>query len=217
MTVTLANGKSGNLSRGQWSFMGSPISGQVEIPIGLPFQGGLQSKVGTHPVERGRSMEHLSVAHSGHPNQSVTGWGPHWSCMPALRWWHWVSCRRCPSWWRRNRSKLDVALVEPPREVVRGRPLRRPRPPFLKSNRLRRRRRSPTANGSCGGAAAQPVQRQVETRVLPQAVQRDAQPVVETVRPQEQIQPNRKSFRCRPSPLNRRRFTRRSRSCGRPD
>ncbi|GMV48922.1 MAG: hypothetical protein AMXMBFR67_04650 [Nitrospira sp.] len=96
--------------------------------------------------------------------------------------------------------KWDVAMVEPPREVVRQEepaPVAQVQPPApapVKPRREPVKTVEPTP---------QPVQRQVETRVEPQpvqrvvqpvervvqAVQREPQPVVEAVRPQEQVQP----------------------------
>ena len=60
--------------------------------------------------------------------------------------------------------------------------VRKSRPRRLRPS-LRRRLRNGVNRCVLRSRRAQPIQRQVETRVAPQAVQREVQPVVETVRP----------------------------------
>lgn len=147
-------------------------------------------------------MEHLSVAHSGHPNQSVTGWGASLVLHACLAL---VALGLMPKMAvivEKEPFKWDVALVEPPREVVRQEdpapapaPVPQVQPPAPTPEKPR------PQPVRAVEPPPQPVQRQVETRVLPQAVQRDAQPVVETVRPQEQIQPKQEVVQVQAKPI----------------
>ena len=213
MTVTLANGKSGEFVPAvNGSFRESDF-GQVEIPIGS-LSKVVFGKVGTHPVERGRSMEHLSVAHSGHPNQSVTGWGPiGLACLPCAGGIgsHAEDVRHGGE----GTVQWDVALVEPPREVVRQEDPPAPAPCSLKSNRLRRRRKLRPQPVRAVEPPPQPVQRQVKPECSRKRFSVTRSPWSKRCVRRNRYSRNRKSFRCRPSPLNRRRFTRRSRSCRR--
>ena len=215
MTVTLANGKSGEfVPRGERQLQGRVRFRAGRGPDRSTLQGGLQARSERILSKGAVPMEHLGRAFGDtQTNPSQDGGLVGLACLPCaggigLMPKMAVMVEKEPF---RGMSRLSSRRVK---WCVRGRPAPAPAP-FLKSNRLRRRREAATATGSCGGALPQPVQRQVETRVLPQAVQRDAQPVVETVRPQEQIQPKQEVVQVQASPLNRRRFTRRNRSCRR--
>lgn len=147
-------------------------------------------------------MEHLSVAHSGHPNQSVTGWGASLVLHACLALVALGLMPKMSVMVEKEPFKWDVALVEPPREVVRQEdlapapaPVPQVQPPAPTPEKLR------PQPVRAVEPPPQPVQRQVETRVLPQAVQRDAQPVVETVRPQEQIQPKQEVVQVQAKPI----------------
>ncbi|HNA27305.1 MAG TPA: TonB family protein [Nitrospira sp.] len=147
-------------------------------------------------------MEHLSVAHSGHPNQSVTGWGASLVLHACLALVALGLMPKMAVMVEKEPFKWDVALVEPPREVVRQEdlapapaPVPQVQPPAPTPEKLR------PQPVRAVEPPPQPVQRQVETRVLPQAVQRDAQPVVETVRPQEQIQPKQEVVQVQAKPI----------------
>ena len=147
-------------------------------------------------------MEHLSVAHSGHPNQSVTGWGASLVLHACLALVALGLMPKMAVMVEKEPFKWDVALVEPPREVVRQEdpapapaPVPQVQPPAPTPEKPR------PQPVRAAEPPPQPVQRQVETRVLPQAVQRDAQPVVETVRPQEQIQPKQEVVQVQAKPI----------------
>ena len=147
-------------------------------------------------------MEHLSVAHSGHPNQSVTGWGASLVLHACLALVALGLMPKMSVMVEKEPFKWDVALVEPPREVVRQEdlapapaPVPQVQPPAPTPEKPR------PQPVRAVEPPPQPVQRQVETRVLPQAVQRDAQPVVETVRPQEQIQPKQEVVQVQAKPI----------------
>ena len=147
-------------------------------------------------------MEHLSVAHSGHPNQSVTGWGASLVLHACLALVALGLMPKMAVMVEKEPFKWDVALVEPPREVVRQEdpapapaPVPQVQPPAPTPEKPR------PQPVRAVEPPPQPVQRQVETRVLPQAVQRDAQPVVETVRPQEQIQPKQEVVQVQAKPI----------------
>ena len=147
-------------------------------------------------------MEHLSVAHSGHPNQSVTGWGASLVLHACLALVALGLMPKMAVMVEKEPFKWDVALVEPPREVVRQEdpapapaPVPQVQPPAPTPEKPR------PQPVRAVEPPPQPVQRQVETRVLPQAVQRDVQPVVETVRPQEQIQPKQEVVQVQAKPI----------------
>ena len=147
-------------------------------------------------------MEHLSVAHSGHPNQSVTGWGASLVLHACLALVALGLMPKMAVMVEKEPFKWDVALVEPPREVVRQEdpapapaPVPQVQPPAPTPEKPR------PQPVRAVEPPPQPVQRQVETRVLPHAVQRDAQPVVETVRPQEQIQPKQEVVQVQAKPI----------------
>ena len=147
-------------------------------------------------------MEHLSVAHSGHPNQSVTGWGASLVLHACLALVALGLMPKMAVMVEKEPFKWDVALVEPPREVVRQEdpapapaPVPQVQPPAPTPEKPR------PQPVRAAEPPPQPVQRQVETRVLPQAVQRDVQPVVETVRPQEQIQPKQEVVQVQAKPI----------------
>ncbi len=147
-------------------------------------------------------MEHLSVAHSGHPNQSVTGWGASLVLHACLALVALGLMPKMAVMVEKEPFKWDVALVEPPREVVRQEdpaPAPAPVPQVQPPAPTPEKPRPQTVRAV--EPPPQPVQRQVETRVLPQAVQRDAQPVVETVRPQEQIQPKQEVVQVQAKPI----------------
>lgn len=143
-------------------------------------------------------MDNVFVGHSGHTHQSVTGWGASlvfhaclalvaFGLLPKMT----VMVEHEPFTW-------DVAMVETPREVARQQEpaptpqVQPPAPTPVKPRPQPVRAVEPPP---------QPVQRQVETRVLPQAVQRDVQPVVETVRPQEQVQPKQEMVQMQAKPI----------------
>lgn len=143
-------------------------------------------------------MDNVLVGHSGHTHQSVTGWGASlvfhaclalvaFGLLPKMT----VMVEHEPFTW-------DVAMVETPREVARQQEpaptpqVQPPAPTPVKPRPQPVRAVEPPP---------QPVQRQVETRVLPQAVQRDVQPVVETVRPQEQVQPKQEMVQMQAKPI----------------
>lgn len=133
-------------------------------------------------------MDNVLVGHSGHTNQSVTGWGASLVFHACLALVAFGLLPKMTVMMEQEPFKWDVALVEAPREVTRQQeaapaPVPHVQPPAPTPVKPR-----PQPVGAVE-PPPQPVQRQVETRVLPQAVQRDVQPVVETVRPQEQIQP----------------------------
>lgn len=147
-------------------------------------------------------MEHLSVAHSGHPNQSVTGWGASLVLHACLALVALGLMPKMAVMVEKEPFKWDVALVEPPREVVRQEdpaPAPAPAPQVQPPAPTPEKPRPQPVRAV--EPPPQPVQRQVETRVLPQAVQRDAQPVVETVRPQEQIQPKQEVVQVQAKPI----------------
>lgn len=147
-------------------------------------------------------MEHLSVAHSGHPNQSVTGWGASLVLHACLALVALGLMPKMSVMVEKEPFKWDVALVEPPREVVRQEdpaPAPAPAPQVQPPAPTPEKPRPQPVRAV--EPPPQPVQRQVETRVLPQAVQRDAQPVVETVRPQEQIQPKQEVVQVQAKPI----------------
>ncbi|MGC3972926.1 MAG: hypothetical protein QM771_00880 [Nitrospira sp.] len=143
-------------------------------------------------------MDNVLVAHSGHPHQSVTGWGASlvfhaclaviaFGLLPKMT----VMVEQEPFTW-------DVALVEAPREVTREAeptPVPQTQPPAPTSVKPR------PQPVRAVEPPPQPVQRQVETRVLPQAVQREVQPVVNTVPPQEQIQPKQEVVQMQAKPI----------------
>ena len=133
-------------------------------------------------------MDHVLVGHSGHTNQSVTGWGASLVFHACLALVAFGLLPKMTVMVEQEPFKWDVALVEAPREVTREvepapAPVPRIQPPAPTPVHPR------PQPVRAVEPPPQPVQRQVETRVQPQAVQRDVQPVVETVRPQEQIQP----------------------------
>ncbi|MFO0720811.1 MAG: hypothetical protein U0319_08770 [Nitrospira sp.] len=143
-------------------------------------------------------MDNVIVAHSGHSNQSVAGWGASLVFHACLALVALGLLPKMTVMVEKEPFKWDVALVEPPREVAR---LEEPTP----APRVQPPTPTPVKPRSQPVRAVepppQPVQRQVETRVLPQAVQREVQPVVETVRPQEQIQPKQEVVQMQAKPV----------------
>ncbi|HMV56122.1 MAG: TonB family protein [Nitrospira sp.] len=143
-------------------------------------------------------MDNVIVAHSGHSNQSVAGWGASLVFHACLALVALGLLPKMTVMVEKEPFKWDVALVEPPREVAR---LEGPTP----APRVQPPTPTPVKPRSQPVRAVepppQPVQRQVETRVLPQAVQREVQPVVETVRPQEQIQSKQEVVQMQAKPV----------------
>lgn len=131
-------------------------------------------------------MENVLVAHSWQSKQSVKGWGASLTFHACLAVVVFGLMPKMTTIVEKEPFKWDVALVEPQREVVRQEEpapapqVQPPAPTPVKPRPQPARAVEPPS---------QPVQRPVETRVLPQAVQREVQPVVETMRPQEQSQP----------------------------
>ena len=139
-------------------------------------------------------MADVLVAQSWQPRQSMTGWGASlllhvclglaaFGLMPKMA----MMVEQEPFTW-------DVALVEAPRQEEPA-PVPQAHPPVPtpvkpRSEPVRAVQPPP-----------QPMPRQVETRVAPQAIQREAQPVVETVRQQEQIQPSREVVQMHAKPI----------------
>lgn len=145
-------------------------------------------------------MEHLSVAHSGQPNQSVTGWGASLVFHACLALVAFGLMPKMAVLVEKEPFKWDVALVEPPREVARQEaPAPAPAPQVQPPAPTPVKPRSQPVRAV--EPPPQPVQRQVETRVLPQAIQREVQPVVETVRPQEQMQPKQEIAQVQAKPV----------------
>ncbi len=144
-------------------------------------------------------MENVFVAQPRDSKQAATGWGASlilhaclalvaFGLLPKMA----VIVEKEPFTW-------DVALVDPPREVVRQEetaPVPQVQPPVPTPVKPR-----PQPVRAVEPSPPQPVQRQVEARVLTQAVQREVQPVVETVRPQEQIQPKQEVVQVQARPI----------------
>ena len=143
-------------------------------------------------------MENVLVAQSWQPKRSMTGWGASLLLHACLALAAFGLMPKMAMVVEKEPFKWDVALVEPPREVVRQEepaPVPQVQPPVPTPVKPRPEpvRAVPPP--------PQPVQRQVETRVVPQAIQREVQPVVETVRPQEQIQPTREVVQVQAKPI----------------
>ena len=133
-------------------------------------------------------MENVLVAQSWQPKRSMTGWGASLLLHACLALAAFGLMPKMAMVVEKEPFKWDVALVEAPREVVRQEepaPVPQVQPPVPTPVKPRPEpvRAVPPP--------PQPVQRQVETRVVPQAIQRVVRPVVETVHPHEQIQPTR--------------------------
>ena len=143
-------------------------------------------------------MEHVLVTQSWQSKQSVKGWGASLVFHACLALVAFGLMPKMATIVEKEPFKWDVALVEPPREVVRQEepapaPQVQPPTPTPVTPRPQPVR--------AVEPPPQPVQRQVETRVLPQAVQREVQPVVETVRPQEQVQPKQEVVQMQAKPI----------------
>jgi len=90
----------------------------------------------------------------------------------------------------------DVALVEAPREIT---PVEEPAPPAqVQPAPPVKPQPQPQPVRAVQPPPPQPVQRQVETRMAPQPIKREAPPVVETVRPQQQVQPPQEVVQVQP-------------------
>lgn len=155
-------------------------------------------------------MENVFVAQSGDSKQAVTGWGASLVLHACLALVAFGLLPKMSVMVEKEPFKWDVALVEPPPEVVRQeQPAPAVQPPA----------QTPVKPRPEPVRAVQPppvpVQRRVETRVEPQpvqrvvqpvervvqAVQQEPQPVVETVRPQEQIQPKQEIVQMQAKPV----------------
>lgn len=139
-------------------------------------------------------MENVLVAQSWQPRRSMTGWGASlllhaclalaaFGLMPKMV----MMVEKEPFTW-------DVALVEAPRQEAPA-PVPHVHPPVPTPVKPR------PEPVRAVQPPPQPMPRQVETRVVPQAIQREVQPVVETVRPQEQIQPSREVVQMQAKPI----------------
>ncbi|MBS0169147.1 MAG: TonB family protein [Nitrospira sp.] len=144
-------------------------------------------------------MEQVFVTQSGDSKQAATGWGASLVLHACLALMALGLMPKMAVMVEKEPFKWDVALVEPQREVVRQeepasvpqmQPAPAPTPVKPRPQPVRAVEPPP-----------QPVERQVETRVVPQAVQREPQPVVETVRPQEQIQPKQEVVQMQAKPV----------------
>lgn len=145
-------------------------------------------------------MEHVLATHSGQPSQSVAGWGASLVFHACLALMAFALMPKMTVLVEKEPFKWDVALVEPPREVVRQEetapaPVPQVQPPTPTPVKPRPQPVRAVEQ------PPQPVERRVETRVLPQAVQREVQPVVETVRPQEQVQPKQEVVQMQAKPV----------------
>ena len=143
-------------------------------------------------------MEHVLVTQSWQSKPSVKGWGVSLVFHACLALVAFGLMPKMATIVEKEPFKWDVALVEPPREVVRQEepapaPQVQPPTPTPVTPRPQPVR--------AVEPPPQPVQRQVETRVLPQAVQREVQPVVETIRPQEQVQPKQEVVQMQAKPI----------------
>ena len=140
-------------------------------------------------------MENVLAAQSWQFKQAVKGWGASLVLHACLALAAVGLMPKMALVVEQQPFKWDVALVEAPREVVREEEpapapqVQPPAPTPVKPRPQPVRAVEPPP---------QPVQRQVETRVLPQVIQREVQPVVETVRPQEQIQPKQEVVQAKP-------------------
>lgn len=145
-------------------------------------------------------MEHVLATHSGQPSQSVAGWGASLVFHACLALMAFALMPKMTVLVEKEPFKWDVALVEPPGEVVRQEePVPAPVPQVQPPTPTPVKPRPQPVRAV--EQPPQPVERRVETRVLPQAVQREVQPVVETVRPQEQVQPKQEVVQMQAKPV----------------
>ncbi len=155
-------------------------------------------------------MDHMLMAQSGQSKQALQGWGVSCLLHACLALASFVLMPKMAVLVQQEPFKWDVALVEAPREVVRS---EEPAPaPQAQPPKPVTPRREPVRAVE---PPPQPVQRQVETRVDPQPVQRamqpvervvqpvqrEPQPVVEAVRPKEQIQPPQEVVQVQPKSI----------------
>lgn len=145
-------------------------------------------------------MEHVLVAQSRQSTRFVTGWGASLVLHACLALVAFGLMPKMSVMEERKSFTWDVAFVEPPREEVRQEepapapvPQVQPPAPTPVKPRLQPVR--------AVEPPPQPVERQVETRVIPKVVQREVQPVVETVRPQEQTQPKQDIVQMQAKPV----------------
>lgn len=127
-------------------------------------------------------MDNVLMGHSSYTNQSAAGWGASLVFHACLALVAVAILPKMTVMVEHEPFKWDVALVEAPHEVARQEepaPAPQVQPPAATPVKPR------SQSVRAVEPPPQPVLRQVETKVLPQAVQRDVQPVVETVRPQE--------------------------------
>ncbi len=147
-------------------------------------------------------MENVFVAQSGESKQAVTGWGASLFLHACLALVAFGLLPKMAVIVEKEPFKWDVALVEPPREVARlEEPAPTPVPHVQPPPTPTPVKPRPQPVRAVEPPPPQPVERPVETRVIPQAVQRDTQPVVETVRPQEQIQPKQEVVQVQAKPV----------------
>lgn len=155
-------------------------------------------------------MDNVLMAQSGQSKQAWQGWGVSCLLHACLALAAFVLMPKMAVLMQHEPFKWDVTLVEAPREVVRS---EEPAPaPQAQPPASIKPRREPV---HAVEPPPQPVQRQVETRVEPQPVQRamqpvervvqpvqrEPQPVVEAVRPKEQIQPPQEVVQVQPKPI----------------
>ena len=146
-------------------------------------------------------MENVFVAQSAESKQAVTGWGASVLLHACLALVAFGLLPKMSVMVEQEPFKWDVALVEPAREVVRQEePAPAPVPQVQPTAPTPVKPRAQPVRAVVP-PPPQPVERQVETRVLPQAVQREVQPVVEAVRPQEQTQPKQEIVQMQAKPI----------------
>ncbi|HVG01919.1 MAG TPA: TonB family protein [Nitrospira sp.] len=139
-------------------------------------------------------MDKVLMTPSWSSNQAVKGWGTSLFLHACLALAAFVLLPKMAMVVQDEPFKWDVALVEPPREVTPPEepaptPKAQPSPP-VKPQPVRAVPPPP-----------QPQQRQVETRIAPQPIERAPQPVMEAVRPQPQSQPPQEVVQMQPKQL----------------
>ncbi len=135
-------------------------------------------------------MDKVFITSSWQSNQAVKGWGTSLVLHTCLALAAFVLLPKMAMVVQDEPFKWDVAMVEPPRDVAPPEepaptPKVQPSPP-VKPQPVRAVPTPP-----------QPQQRQVETRVAPQPIQRTPQPVVEAIPPQ-QNQPTQELVQAQP-------------------
>jgi protein TonB len=155
-------------------------------------------------------MENVFVAQSGDSRQTATGWGASLVFHACLAVVAFGLLPKMSVMVEKEPFKWDVALIEPVRqEEPAPAPVPQVHPPVPTPVKPR------SEPVRAVPPPPQPVQRQVETRIEPQpvqrvvqpvervvqAVQREPQPVVEAVRPQEQMQPKQEIVQMQAKPV----------------